>query len=112
MQVFKGLLWIFLVAIIAYTIYVIRYEGVDLITPFFGEMTAWTWKGQFIFDFQTYLILSGLWVAWRSHFSSKGILLGVVAVIFGILFFAPYLLYLLREHREDWNKVLLGERVS
>lgn len=110
MQAFKGLLWTFLIAIIAYTVYVIGNEGVNLITPFFGEMTAWTWKGQFLFDFQTYLILSGLWVAWRVNFSMQGILLGIIAVIFGILFFAPYLLYLLRQYNDDWHKALLGKR--
>jgi len=112
MKLFRLILILFTIGIIAYTIYVFIHHGADLMTPFFGEMTAFTWKGQFLFDFQTYLFLSGLWLAWRECFSAKGIIFGLIAFVFGILFFAPYLLWLTYQHKEDWSKILLGNQVS
>ena len=110
MNVFRTLLVLFLIGICAYTVSTITNYGYDLVTPFFGGMLSFTWTGQFIFDFQTYLILSGLWVAWRKNFSLQGMLLGVIALIFGIMFFAPYLLILSYKEKEDWKAILLGDR--
>lgn len=110
MQLFRLLMILFTVMISVYTASVIATYGLDLFTPFFGQMTDWTWTGQFLFDFQTFLILSGLWTAWRMKFSGKGIVLGIVAVVFGILFTAPYLLYLTYQYDGNWSKILLGNQ--
>ena len=53
---------------------------------FFGDMAKFTWPGQFNLDFTTFLMLSGLWVAWRHHFSASGLILGAIAVVGGMLF--------------------------
>lgn len=53
-------------------------------------MAAMTWPGQFNADFMTFLSLSGLWIAWRHHFSAGGMALGfrtqgdVKALLFGV----------------------------
>jgi hypothetical protein len=46
---------------------------------FFGHMIATNWPGQFNFDFKKFVLLSGLWVSWRHHFSMGGIALGIAA---------------------------------
>lgn len=110
MKIFKVLLVLFTLGICIYTISVIKNYGFDLVTPFFGQMTAWTWTGQFLFDFQTYLVLSGLWVAWRNKFSAQGILLALIATVFGIMFLAPYLLILSFKENGNMKRILLGKQ--
>ena len=56
-----------------------------------------------------YLILSGLWIAWRHRFSTTGIVLGLIASVLGILFFAPYLLFVSILADGDTKKIVLGE---
>ena len=63
-----------------------------------------------VLDFSSYLILSGLWVMWRNKFSPKSILTAIIAMIVGIMVFAPYLLYLVIKENGDIKKVLIGER--
>ncbi len=67
------------------------------------------WPGQFNLDFMGFLILSGLWVAWRNNFSAMGLGLGVVAFFGGIMFLTPYLFYLSFETKGDMKKILLGQ---
>jgi hypothetical protein len=55
-------------------------------------------------------MLSGIWIVWRNKFAPVSILVAVVAMIIGIMAFAPYLLYLLITEKGDLKKVLLGER--
>jgi len=69
-----------------------------------------TWSGQFNLDFLCYLALSGLWIMWRNKFSGKSILVGTVAMILGIVFFAPYLLWLMNKEKGDLKRVLVGDR--
>lgn len=72
--------------------------------------TSMTWMGQFALDFQCYLILSALWIAWRDKFFIKLILIAVVAMILGIIVFAPYLLFLLTKEKGNLKRVLIGDR--
>ncbi|MEQ9448599.1 MAG: hypothetical protein RLN70_06775, partial [Rhodospirillaceae bacterium] len=67
-----------------------------------------TWQGQFNTDFMMYLMLSGLWTAWRSGFTAGAVALGAVAAVLGILFLAPYLLYLSYRTKGDLRRLLLG----
>jgi hypothetical protein len=68
-----------------------------------------TWLGQFDFDFLGFLILSGLWLSWRHHFSPNGLVLGVLGFFGGIMFLAPYLL--IASFRTDGDiKILFLER--
>lgn len=92
----------------AYTVAVVAIEGFNLLPQFFNPMFALTWQGQFNTDFATYLILSGLWMAWRSGFTRGSIALGILAPPLGILFFAPYLIFLIGQTGGDPKKFLLG----
>ncbi|MEM6766857.1 MAG: hypothetical protein AAF655_18115 [Bacteroidota bacterium] len=107
---FKGVLIIQFMAIVVYTLIVISRYGMDLFTPFFGDMLSLSWAGQFNFDFSCYLLLSAIWVSWRNRFTAKSFLLALIAAVFGIIFFAPYLLYLAIQAEGNMAKVLLGDR--
>ena len=72
-------------------------------------MAAMTWPGQFNFDFMCFLILSGLWLAWRHHFSLRGLALGVLGFFGGKMVFAPYLLFASFKANGDIKKLLLGK---
>jgi len=96
------------VSIIILTTTAVLNGGLDLITPFFGPIFEMTWQGQFNFDFVCYLVLSGIWMAWRGGFTSSSVALGVLAPPLGILFFAPYLIYLIGKSGGDIRHLLLG----
>lgn len=96
------------VLIVAFTVAAIANGGINLITPFLMPILALSWQGQFNIDFACYLILSGIWMAWRGGFSSGSIALGVFAPPLGILFFALYLIYLLGKSNGDPRQLLLG----
>ena len=105
-----NLLVIQTLALLAYTMYVADGEGWGLFQVFTGNITAFNWDGQFNLDFSCYLTLSGLWIMWRNKFSGSSIAIAVIAMIIGIMVFAPYLLYLLMIEKDELKKVLVGER--
>ena len=109
MGAFRTLLIVFIVAIISFTGVVISNHGWNLLPIFFGDMAAMTWPGQFNFDFFCFLILSGLWLAWRHHFSTGGIVLGVLGLFGGIMFLAPYLLIASFKANGDMKILFLGK---
>lgn len=94
--------------IVIFTIAAVANEGLNLLPFFFNPVRALSWQGQFNVDFSCYLILSGVWMAWRGGFSGKSIALGVLAPPLGMLFFAPYLIYLLGKSNGDPKRLLLG----
>ncbi|TAE54100.1 MAG: hypothetical protein EAZ89_06925, partial [Bacteroidetes bacterium] len=98
------------IALIAYTGYAVQNEGWILFQVLTDNITALNWNGQFNLDFSCYLMLSGIWIMWRNKFTPFFILFAVVAMIIGIMAFAPYLLYLLITEKGDLKKVLWGER--
>jgi len=108
MTQFRNVLIAMTVLILLFTVVAIADGGINLITPFLGPILAFTWQGQFNIDFTCYLVLSGIWMAWRGGFTSSSIALGVVAPPLGILFFAPYLLYLIGKTNGDPRQLLLG----
>lgn len=112
MNLLRVLFVIQFIGISAYTIYVGTQDGWDLANVFFGDLFALNWSGQFNFDFLNYLLLSGIWVAWRNGFSMAGILLGLLAFIMGIFFFAPYLFYLSSKTKGNIRMMLLGDHFS
>ncbi|MGB9440562.1 MAG: hypothetical protein WCB15_21635, partial [Desulfobacterales bacterium] len=65
--------------------------------------------GQFNFDFLCFLTLSGLWLAWRHHFSPGGLALGVLGLFGGIMVLAPYLLFVSYKANGDMKILFLGE---
>jgi hypothetical protein len=109
MNVFRIILLLMTIAILTITLIVGLNHGWDLLTIFFSDIMALTWPGQFNFDFMCFLILSGLWVAWRNDFSTGGITLGLLASVAGIMFLAPYLLFLSYRSEGDMKVILLGE---
>jgi hypothetical protein len=109
MNAFRVLLVVFIVAIIGFTGVVILNHGWNLLPIFFGDMAAMTWPGQFNFDFMCFLILSGLWLAWRHHFSPSGFVLGALGLFGGIMFLAPYLLLASYRANGDMKILLLGK---
>jgi hypothetical protein len=80
-----------------------------LLPIFFGDMVAMTWAGQFNFDFMCFLTLSGLWLAWRHHFSLGGLALGVLGFFGGIMVPAPYLLLASYKANGNMKILLLGK---
>jgi hypothetical protein len=106
----KGLLIIQTLGLLLYTIIAIQNDGGNFLARAIEFITSLMWKGQFALDFQCYLILSALWVAWRNKFSVNSIVIAVVAMILGIIVFAPYLLYLLSKEQGDLKRVLIGNR--
>jgi hypothetical protein len=110
MTVFRILLAVLWLTLLAYTAMVISTHGMGLLPIFFGDIGQLTWPGQFNLDFFFLLILSALWTAWRNGFSPAGLGLGLVALLGGAGFLLPYLLYLGVKHSGDMRGVLLGHR--
>ena len=109
MSAFRVYLVILFVGIVGYTGIIVFHHGWNLFPVFFGDMAAVTWAGQFNFDFMWMLSLSGLWVAWRHHFTTIGLVLGVLAFFFGILFLSLYLLIASFQANGDMKVLLLGK---
>jgi uncharacterized membrane protein YozB (DUF420 family) len=108
-NVFKGLLIIQTIAVLIYTVIAFAHEGPNLFAIALFNIQSLNWNGQFNLDFSCYLALSGLWIMWRDKFSSKAIVIGIAAMILGIIFFAPYLLYVLIKENGDIKKMLVGD---
>ncbi|MBD3662453.1 hypothetical protein [Sulfitobacter aestuariivivens] len=95
-----------------YTLIVVFREGTGLVAVFFGDLISVTWRGQFNLDFACYLMLSALWVAWRSGFKAAGIFTALIASVVGMLFFAPLVLVYASRASGDLKKLLLGVHAS
>jgi len=104
----KTLLLVQTALLVIYTVYTVKNEGWSLFQVIINSVQSLNWNGQFNLDFSCYLILSGLWIMWRNQFSFSSILIALVAMIIGIMFFAPYLFYLLIVEKGDLKKVLIG----
>jgi len=105
----KILLIIQPLGLLIYTVIAIQNDGIDFLGRAQSFIISRNWVGQFTLDFACYLILSALWIAWRGKFSIKSIVLSIFASIFGIIFFAPYLLYLITVEKGNLKKVLIGK---
>lgn len=108
--IFKSVLWVQTIGLLAYTVVAINNDGINFLAKAQKFVTSMTWMGQFALDFQCYLILSALWIAWRGRFTVKAITIAVIAMILGIIVFAPYLLFLLSKENGDLKRVLIGDR--
>ena len=93
----------------AYTGIVGLHHGWNLVPIFFGDIAAVTWPGQFNLDFTCLLMFTGLWLAWRHHFSPGGIALGLLGCVGGTSVLAPYLLVASFRADGDMRIVLLGK---
>lgn len=106
----KTLLGFQAIIVLIYTFFAFKNEGVNLFGIFMSNILSLTWNGQFNLDFSCYLTLSGLWIMWRNKFSSTSMVFGLIAMILGIIVFAPYVLYLLTNEKGDLKKLLIGNR--
>ncbi len=110
MTAFRAVLVLLWLAVAGYTLVVVTHHGIGLLGVFLADFQAMDWPGQFDLDFLGLLLLSGLWVAWRHDFSAKGLGLGLLAAVGGILFLATYLLVLSFQTNGSMKQVLLGAR--
>lgn len=105
---------VFLVAAFAvnavYTVITGMNHGWNLVPVFFQDIARVDWNGQFNVDFSSFLLLTGLWVAWRHDFRPAGIGLGIFAAFGGMLFLSTYLLITSFQVGGDVKSILLGER--
>ena len=113
MTALRGYLVVVLACLTGYTLVVGITHGWNLLPIFLANIADMTWSGQFNLDFMTFLGLSGIWVAWRHQFTGGAIALGVVAFFVGMMFLAPYLLWVSAQAGGDAKTLLLGkERAS
>lgn len=110
MGYFRLFLAVCLLALPAYTCITISRHGWDLLSIFFGDVAAMAWPGQFKFDFLTFLLLSGLWTAWRNDFRLAGPGPALLAVFGGILFLPAYLRVLSYRTNDNVAAMLPGSR--
>lgn len=110
MTAFRALLIAMLAVLTCYTAIVIAHHGADFFPAFNADLRAMAWPGQFNVDFSCFLLLSGLWVAWRHHFSAPGLVLSVLAFFGGFGFLGTYLLIASFRERGDIAAVMLGRR--
>ena len=110
MTLFRAYLILALFGLGSYTLVVGANHGWNLLPIFFSHIAEMNWSGQFNLDFMTFLGLFGIWVAWRHHFSGGGIALGVVALLGGMMFLAPYLLWASAKAGGDAKVLLLGHK--
>ena len=110
MTLFRAYLAIFFLVLAIYTIIVISRDGWNLLAIFFGDIRDMFWPGQFNLDFMGFLGLSGLWLAWRHHFSPAGLALGVLGFFGGMGVLAPYLLITSFMVNGDMARLLMGSR--
>lgn len=107
---FGALLLVQTIGMLFYTVIALKNDGFNFITRAQEFVLSMAWMGQFTLDFQCYLMLSALWIAWRNKFTGKAIVLALAAMILGIIVFAPYVLFLLNREKGDLKRVLLGDR--
>jgi hypothetical protein len=109
MLAFRAFLCLMFASLFVYTEVVGSTQGWNFISVFFENMFALRWPGQFNYDFTCFLLISGLWLAWRNHFSPAGIARGVLGSVGGMLFLAPYLLFANIQAKGDIKILLLGK---
>ncbi len=107
---FRAILAAIFVVNLGYTLPVGAAHGWNLVPIFFASVAEMTWQGQFNVDFSCFLILSGLWTAWRHDFSPAGLLLAPVASFGGALFLSAYLLVISWQVKGDMAALLLGTK--
>lgn len=109
MKAFRLFLVAVFAAVIVYTFVVGNNHGWSFFSPFFGDIMAMNWAGQFNLDFSFFLIFGGLWVAWRNKFNMTGIALGIFTLIGGIPFVSAYLYILSSKENVGIKEILIGE---
>jgi len=91
MTAFRMLLISMFLALLGCTAVVISQQGLGLVAVFISNLQQLDWSGQFNLDFSFMLMISALWVMWRHQFSGVGVMLGLAALVGGVLFLSTYL---------------------
>ena len=112
MPAFRILLAMMIAGLLAYTGSVVMNHGLAFLPVFFGDILRMEWPGQFNVDFSCLLLLSGLWLAWRHHYSPAGLVLGVLGIFGGTAVLAPYLLIASFTATGGMKEILLGSRAN
>lgn len=110
MITFRVFLAAVFLTVAVYTSTTVSLHGLDLFAVFFGDIAKLGWPGQFNLDFLMFLLMSGLWLAWRHDFSALGLGLGLLGVFGGSPFLSAYLLAASFSARGDMRVLLLGKR--
>ena len=110
MMAFRVLLAAILATVVAYTAVVISNHGMNLLPVFFGDIAKMEWPGQFNLDFLGFLVLSAFWLSWRHHFSTGGLLLGLLGLFGGVPVLCAYLLGASVRANGDVKVLLLGRK--
>ncbi|MFZ1743971.1 MAG: hypothetical protein WAT93_14030 [Pontixanthobacter sp.] len=110
MALFRIFLIAAFLAIGTYTMIAVGSHGWNLVPIFFGDIAAMNWPGQFNTDFFTFLLLSGIWIAWRNEFTPAALGLALVGVFGGMLFLSAYLLFLTYQTGGNIKAIMLGEK--
>lgn len=108
MNAFRALLLALIVIIVVYTVITVASHGIDFFTPFFSRLAVFDWQGQFNLDFGSFILLTGVWIAWRGGFTTGSIVFGATAPVLGMPFLASYLLWLSFRTGGDPAQMLLG----
>jgi hypothetical protein len=106
---FRILLVTLFTIVVVYTLIVVANHGTGLFQVFFGDIARMGWPGQFNLDFMGFLTLSGVWLAWRHHFSPAGLALGVLGFLGGIPLLTVYLFIVSFQANGDIAEVMLGK---
>lgn len=109
MTAFRILLALIFLVVVSYTVPVVAQHGLNLFPVFFGDIAKLGWPGQFNVDFSGFLTLSGLWLAWRHHFSPAGLALGVLGFFGGAPVLTAYLFVASLRANGDVATLLLGK---
>lgn len=111
MQGFRIFMACIFIAIVLYTIPVVLNHGLfSLFGVFFGDIARMQWPGQFNLDFMGFLLMSGVWLAWRHDFSPAGLGLAAGGFLLGAPFLSAYLFLTSRQVGGSWAVLYLGER--
>ena len=106
--------WLRLILLVStVTIFVVTFVAIDasgLNWPavFLGDLFALNWRSQFNTDLVIHLGFIGGWIAWREGVGIKGVVYGVLAVLWGGMFTFPYVLIESYRARGDVRQILLG----
>ncbi|MEO0400786.1 MAG: hypothetical protein AAF214_00265 [Pseudomonadota bacterium] len=108
MQNLRRVVGAMVAVLVVYTLVVMVVHGPDLLTPFFGDLVAVNWSGQFNLDFSLYLVLSTLWFVWRNGFSRISLICAPVVLVGGMLVFGCYLIWQSTRVEGRMDVLLLG----
>lgn len=109
MLLFRALLVVIFTVIVSYTVVVVANHGLTLFPVFFGDIAKMGWPGQFNLDFMGFLLLSGIWMAWRHHFSPIGLMFGLFGFFGGAPMLTAYVFFASLNARGDMKEVFLGK---